>query len=103
MNRLFYLISTTHALTILPPGDSSTWDLPDILVLIDNLIKIALTFGGGIAVILILIGAFFYLTAFGSEEKASKGKTIILWAVIGIVIILLSKIIVSAMLSAIQK
>lgn len=62
--------------------------------LIASFVQIALTVGGAIAVIYIIIGAYQYFTAFGSEEKATKAKTTITWAVIGVVVIILSKVVV---------
>lgn len=52
------------------------------------LIKTALTFLGVIAVILILYGGFIYMTARGKEESVKKGKAIITYAIIGLLIIL---------------
>lgn len=80
--------------TILPPGNPEDWTIDDIPTLISNIIKLALALAGGIAVIFILIGAFQYFTAFGNEEKATKGKTTVTYAVIGVVVILLAEVIV---------
>ncbi len=80
--------------TILPAGNPEDWTIDDIPTLITNIIKLALALAGGIAVIFILIGAFQYFTAFGSEEKATKGKTTVTYAVIGVVVILLAEVIV---------
>ncbi len=52
------------------------------------LIRTALTFLGIIAVILILYGGFLYMTAHGKEENVKKGKAIITYAVIGLLIII---------------
>ena len=68
--------------------------LDDILAIVERLQKIGLALGGGIAIIFILIGAFYYFTAFGSEEKAQKGKTVIMWAIVGIIVIALSEIVI---------
>ena len=48
--------------------------------------------------IMIILGGFYYLTAAGNPEKASKGKSIIVYAIVGFVIALLAK-----MLPAIVK
>jgi len=80
--------------TILPPGNSADWTIDDIPTMISNIIKLALALAGGIAVIFILIGAFQYFTAFGNEEKATKGKTTVTYAIIGVVVILLAELIV---------
>ncbi len=80
---------------ILPDSDPSTWSLAQVDKLIENITKLALDLIGGIAVIFILIGAFWYITAFGNEEKAQKGKTTLLWAIIGLVVIILAQVIIS--------
>ena len=80
---------------ILPTTDPSTWQLSDVNTLIDNIRLLALDLAGGVAIIFILIGAFWYLTAFGNEEKAQKGKTTLMWAIIGLVVIILAQVIIS--------
>lgn len=91
-------------MTILPNKSPEDYKLEDLFNiakplgkgggLLDNIFNIALALGGGIAVIFLLVGAFWYFTAFGNEEKANKGKTTIMWAIIGIAVILLSQVIV---------
>ena len=41
--------------------------------------------------IAILIGAFMFVTAAGNPEKVKTGRKIIIWAIIGLVIIMMSK------------
>lgn len=79
---------------ILPNGDPATWDLDNVQELIQNVADLAFLLAGGIAIIYLIIGAFWYFTAFGNEEKANKGKTTITWAIIGVVVIFLAKVIV---------
>ena len=43
-----------------------------------------------LVVIMIIIGAFYLVTAGGNDQKISTGKKIITWAVIGFVVILLA-------------
>jgi len=106
-NMLFNFIGRVHALQILPGGESAGWTLEDFFgksgSLLDNVLNIALTLGGGIAVIFVLIGAFYYFTAYGNEEKANKGKTTITWALIGVAVIVLSKLLINVMLNLIYK
>lgn len=61
--------------------------------LVANATELLIFLAGAAAIIYAFIGAFWYFTAFGSEEKANKGKTTLMWAVIGIVVILLSRVI----------
>jgi len=79
---------------ILPNTEPETWKLQDINTLMANIISLALLLAGGIAIIYLIIGAYGYFTAFGNEERANKAKTTITWAIIGIAVILLSKVII---------
>ena len=80
---------------ILPSTDPSQYTTADISTLITNITTLALGLAGAVAVIFIIIGAYGYLTAFGNEEKATKAKTTITWAIIGIVVIVLAEVIVT--------
>lgn len=66
-----------------------------IFQLIGRIIQLAFGLAGGIALIYLLIGAFQYFTAYGSEEKATKAKTTITYAIIGIVVIILAEVIIT--------
>lgn len=56
--------------------------------LIEGLIKYILWVAIALAPLLILIGAFYFLTAAGNPERIQTGKRIILWTCIGLIIIL---------------
>jgi len=55
-----------------------------------NIIKIALGFLGVLAVIIILIGGFKWMTAAGNEEQIEDAKKVLMAGIIGLVIILAS-------------
>ncbi|MBT6068996.1 PKD domain-containing protein [Candidatus Peregrinibacteria bacterium] len=55
-----------------------------------NVVNFALGFLGLVGVVAIIYGGFIYLTAGGDESKTEKGKNSILFAVVGIIIILAS-------------
>ncbi len=57
------------------------------------IINIVLYLAGALAVIYILYGGITYITAGGDEAKATKARTAIVNAVIGIIIILLAFVI----------
>jgi len=76
----------------LPATDPQAYTVADIGTLIHNLIIIALDVTGLLASIYIIIGAFLYLTAFGDESKAESGKKTITWAIIGLVMVILSQV-----------
>jgi hypothetical protein len=65
-----------------------------------TIVNFFLTFLGLIAVVMIIYGGFLYVTAAGNQEKIESAKKIIMYAVIGIVVILLSFAIVNTILSA---
>ncbi len=53
-----------------------------------NLINSAMTFLGLIAVVIILVGGFKWMTAMGNEENIKKAKELMTAGIIGLVIIL---------------
>lgn len=65
-----------------------------------NTTNFVLGFLGLIAVVVIIYGGFLYVTAAGEEERATKGKKSLTYAVIGIVLILASFAIVNTLLVA---
>lgn len=62
-------------------GDAS------ILVGIANVL---LFFAGPIAIIFLIIGAYYYITSGGSQERADKGKRILLYTFLATILLLLS-------------
>lgn len=65
--------------------------------LIANVIGILLYFGGIVAVLFIIIGGYYYLTARGNEEQATKGRHTLVYALIGLSLIILSYVIVNVL------
>lgn len=63
--------------------------------LIRTIINWALGITFAIAVLFLIIGGFWYITAGGNEEQADKGKKTIINALIGVVVIILSYVIVN--------
>lgn len=64
------------------------------------IINIALAIAGLIAVFFLVIGGFRYITAAGNEDASEQAKKIILNAIIGIVVIILSFVIVRVVSNA---
>ena len=60
----------------------------DPRVIISKVINIALGFLGIIAVVIILLGGFKWMTAGGNEDKVDESKKLIFAGIIGLVIIL---------------
>ena len=71
-----------------------------------RIVKIALGFLGTIAVVLIIIAGFQWMTAAGNEEKIGKAQKLMQAAVIGLVIVLmafaLSSFIINAVINAVS-
>ncbi len=74
----------------------------DARAVVVNIINLALTFLGLIAVILILWGGFKWMTAGGNDESVEAAKKIIIAAVIGLAIILSAYAIANFFINSIQ-
>ena len=74
--------------------------LSEFLQLIANIIRFLVNLTLIIAPILIVVGGLFIMTAGGSAERMSKGKSIIMAAVVGIVIALTSYLIIKLLFLA---
>ena len=66
---------------------------------INAVITWALGFAGAIAVAFIVYGGFRYTTSAGNSEARGKAKDIILYAVIGLIVIIIAFVIVSTVVS----
>ena len=81
-------------ITDLTGGESS------IRSLVLRIVNFFLTFLGILAVIMVIYGGITYVTAAGKDEAIGNAKKIIMYALIGIIIILLSFAIVNTILGA---
>ena len=68
-----------------------------------NILNWILILAGAIAVIYLVYGGILYITAGGDAEKATKGRTAVINAVIGIVIILLALLIVTWVVDIVER
>lgn len=71
----------------------------DLRTTIAKTIQLIISFLGIIAVVIILIGGFKWMTAGGSEDKVAEAKKLIIAGIIGLVIILFAFAIASFVLS----
>ena len=81
--------------TSLPTGDLQTT--------VARIINAALGLLGLVAVVIILIGGFKWMTAMGNEESVKKAKALIIQGVIGLIIIICAYAIAQFVLTAIQQ
>lgn len=56
-------------------------------VMVGQIIRSFLGVLGIVALVLIIYGGFLWMTAAGNEEKVKKGKAVLTWAVIGLIVI----------------
>jgi hypothetical protein len=62
----------------------------DPKVLIGNVINAVLGVVGSLALLMFIYGGFTWMTASGNSDKVQKGKNILLWATIGLIVIFTS-------------
>lgn len=75
-------------------------DGPDIMTIIKNLLNTTFGVVGVIAVVMMIIGGFYYMTSQGSPERVQKGKNTILYGIVGLIIVLSAFAIVNFVLSS---
>lgn len=82
------------------PGSNRAKDLPTLVKVVINW---ALYLSAIVAVIFIIIGGFMYITSAGNESQATKGRTTLINALIGLVIVVLSYMLVQVVYNFISK
>ncbi|HBB03043.1 MAG: hypothetical protein US89_C0001G0008 [Candidatus Peregrinibacteria bacterium GW2011_GWF2_38_29] len=80
--------------------DASTGGSGDLRSLAITIINYVLGFLGLIAVAMVIYGGITYVTAAGEQGKVDSAKKIIMYAVVGLIIVILSYAIVSTVLKA---
>jgi len=100
LNRLKHLLSFGVLIVVsaedvptgVEPVPAQPVTIQQILV---NLILYILEFSAALAVLFIIIGGVRYIVSAGDEDAAEKAKRMILYAIIGLIIIILSFVIVN--------
>lgn len=82
-------------------GDTSGLGQADLKQTIGQLIRVLLGFLGVVAVVIILLGGFKWMTAGGNDEKVAEAKRLIIAGIIGLAIILSAFAIASFVISSI--
>ena len=72
-----------------------------VSVIIGNSIKVLLGIVGSIALIMFIYGGMYMLTSHGNPEMVKKGKEVLIWAIIGLIVIFGSYIFVNFILTGI--
>jgi len=95
------LLFVTHGTLVKADADPSDADNPENPVTLTNplgtgvtpqifigrIIKAILGIVGSLALVMFIYGGFNIMTAAGTAEKVEKGKQILLWATIGLIVI----------------
>ena len=104
MSLMAFHILPVSAQGLINPGDvptkisDATGGQGSFRQLVLTILNFFLGFLGLLAVIMIIYGGVLYVSAGGDEGKIDKGKKIIMYAIVGIIIILLSFAIVNTVL-----
>jgi len=69
-------------------------------VLIANIIKQLMGVVGSIALIMFIYGGFMWMTAVGNEERVKKGRGILMWSTLGMIVVFSAYAIVNFVLKA---
>jgi len=77
-------------------GEGATQQIGDIARLIINILSVIV---GVVAVIMIIVGGFRYITSGGDSGKVGTAKNTIIYAIIGLILVALAQIIVNVVLS----
>ena len=73
-------------------GDDPTEaDLSSVSLLLKKVLEYAFNFAGIVAFIMVLWAARSFLNSYGSDEAAAMGKKTLLWAFIGLCVIIIAK------------
>lgn len=92
------LIDTTTDNPALIAG--RTGGATDLKQLVLTIVNYFLGFLGILAVIMVIFGGVTYVSSAGNDDAVGKAKKIIMYALIGIIIILISFVVVNAVLGA---
>lgn len=88
---IFAVLLMFSACTIVSAQSSSSGDNP-ITKFLNNVINFLMAAGGAVGIFLLVIAAFYFLTARGDNSKIEKARSMILWIIIGMAVVLLAKI-----------
>ena len=101
---VFILAHTVSAVGLLPITKGTTATSPGgaIAEMIGWVITAVLGVVGAIALVLFVYGGLMMIISGGSSEKINKGKEILIWATIGLLVILGSYMLVSFVIFAVK-
>ncbi len=89
----------------LPGAETETYppcDLCQLISVIDRIFTWAAYLLVGLTVIMILVAGFMYVTAAGSPARIEQAKKTLIFAIIGLVVVILAFVIVSTIITILQ-
>ncbi|MFH1766520.1 MAG: pilin [Patescibacteria group bacterium] len=72
----------------------------DVRVIIGRIIKGALGVSGTLAFLMIIYGGFLWMTAMGKPEQVDKGKKVLTWTILGLVLVAAAYVLTTAVFNA---
>jgi hypothetical protein len=72
------------------------------VTILENIANFLKALGAAMCVICLILAGFYFMTAGGDEKKLALARQMILWAVVGLIILLVSRPIVDAVESVIK-
>ena len=94
-------IAATGATTCDSTGSASAESA--VQAIVKNIINIFSWVAGVVSVIMVMLGGFWYITSNGDAAKATRGRTTITYALVGLVIVALSQVMVRFVIGSLFK
>ena len=88
-------IANANSTIVVPDG-------PDLFVVIQNILNATFGIIGVVAVIMVIIGGYYYMTSQGEPNRVQRGKNTILYGIIGLIICLSAFAIVNFILNSLN-
>ena len=79
----------------LPTGAGTDTTIATVFEAVTSVKNILVGFIYGGALLFFLIGVYNYITSFGNDAKAQKAKQMMLWAIVGLVVVIMAGFIVT--------
>lgn len=91
---IFYFLFSFFPLTALAVGFTNPLGNVTVSGILTRLITFILSFVVLLAIAGIVYGGFTYITSFGNDQRVAQAKKIILWAIVGLIVVVLSQLMV---------
>ena len=105
MLKKAYIAAGAAGLTLLPLFTlaAGPTKVGDIIRLVDKVVTWFETIIFAIAIIMILVAAFQFLTAAGNEEKVATARKSLVWGIVGIAVALFARVAREFVTNALQR